>query len=233
MGASLNDHESWQAFGGSDSRFNSKQVADFSSKGPTSDGRLKPDVMAPGWWTSSGGSGSVQCNYNNLGANVCPVPLSGPYHCTLKFLRGTSMSTPTVAGHAVLIRQYFLEGYYPSGQPNPAHSFIPSGALLKAMLIHSAVAMENVISPAAGATSAKTSIAKITPVSNYPSNEQGYGSIQINNVLNFGVSTINPVNLFVMGSSSNKSASQYVALKIGSLSKSFSVYSSSRGDPIR
>ena len=48
VGAGLNDHQSWLAYGGTDTLFNSNNIADFSSKGPTSDGRLKPDIVAPG-----------------------------------------------------------------------------------------------------------------------------------------------------------------------------------------
>jgi hypothetical protein len=46
--------------------------------------------------------------------------------------RGTSMATPVVAGNAALIRQWFMQGSY---QRRP---FVPNGALLKAMLVHSA-----------------------------------------------------------------------------------------------
>lgn len=54
-------------------------------------------------------------------------------------LQGTSSSTPVVAGLASLAREYFREGYYPSGKKNAKDGFIPSGALLKAVMIHSAV----------------------------------------------------------------------------------------------
>jgi len=52
------------------------------------------------------------------------------------------MSTPQVAAFAARLRQYFTEGYYYLAGSNPAsRGFIPSGALLKAMLIHSGQAM--------------------------------------------------------------------------------------------
>ena len=62
VGASLNDYDSWLLYGGSDSNsdtsnsnaiagstvFSGNSMAFFSSQGPTLDGRMKPDVMAPG-----------------------------------------------------------------------------------------------------------------------------------------------------------------------------------------
>ena len=50
-------------------------------------------------------------------------------------MQGTSMSTPLVAGGAVLARQYFRQGFYPSGAADPSMAFSPSGALLKAVII--------------------------------------------------------------------------------------------------
>ncbi len=37
------------------------------------------------------------------------------------------------------VRQYFVQGWYPTGRPNPSNIYNPSGALVKAMLIHSAI----------------------------------------------------------------------------------------------
>jgi M6 family metalloprotease-like protein len=82
------------------------------------DGRRKPDVMAPGENITSAASGTA-CGTNQNS--------------------GTSFAAPAVAGIAALVRQYFTEGWYPTGTRQPDHGFIPSGALLKAMLINSAV----------------------------------------------------------------------------------------------
>ncbi len=38
---------------------------------------------------------------------------------------------------AVLTREYFTKGFYPSGKANSADGFIPSSALVKASIIHS------------------------------------------------------------------------------------------------
>ena len=45
------------------------------------------------------------------------------------------MSTPVVAGAVALVRQYFTEGWYPSGTKTPSSAYTPSGALLKAVVL--------------------------------------------------------------------------------------------------
>lgn len=95
--------------------------AGFSSRGPTPDGRIKPDLVAPG-------VGIVSARGNDLDATItAPQTL---------VLSGTSMATPAVAGGAALARQYFIDGFYPTGTANPADGFNPSGALLKAVLVN-------------------------------------------------------------------------------------------------
>jgi hypothetical protein len=104
-------------------------VADFSGSGPTKDGRIKPDVLAPGEGVfsvrSDGDLASMQCGIT-IGASDLIV--------TSRV--GTSISTPIVAAMALLVRQYFLEGFYPSGQRQQSDSMSPTAALVKAVLIH-------------------------------------------------------------------------------------------------
>src|SRR5262249_18495497 len=111
--------------------------------GPTSDGRRKPEVFAPGCNVASAASGTS---------------------CGTTQLTGTSMATPATAGAGMMIRQYFQQGYYPSGVPNASNAMTPSAALMKAMLISSAVDMA-----AAG----------------YPSNAEGWGRILVDNSMFF------------------------------------------------
>jgi len=93
-------------------------TAYFSSMGPSSDGRIKPDICAPGHAISSAGKGlGRQCN------------------SVLK--SGTSMACPGVAGAALLVRQYFVDGFSPSGTRVPEDGFEPSGALVKAIILNS------------------------------------------------------------------------------------------------
>ena len=48
------------------------------------------------------------------------------------------MATPLTAGTAALVRQYFIEGFYPTGVQIPSNSLIPTGALVKAVLMNGA-----------------------------------------------------------------------------------------------
>lgn len=109
--------------------------------GPTSDGRRKPEIYAPGCNTTS--SSGTSCSTANL--------------------TGTSMACPAVAGAALLARQYFVEGWHPTGSPVASNAFVPSGALMKAVLLNSAVDM--------------------TGISGYPSNLEGWGRVRLDEAL--------------------------------------------------
>jgi hypothetical protein len=97
----------------------------FSSPGPVFDGRLKPTVAAQAEAVVSAASDASATTAN----------------CSTCSLEGTSMASPTVAGLAALVREYFTAGYYATGARNPAQGMTPSGALIKAMLIDGAVGL--------------------------------------------------------------------------------------------
>jgi subtilisin family serine protease len=97
-------------------------AATFSSRGWTHDGRIKPDVLAPGSGVLSAQSDGVVTTDN----------------CGQSQKSGTSMATPTVAGLAALVRQFFVEGRHRTGTPDAALAFEPSAALVRATLIASA-----------------------------------------------------------------------------------------------
>ena len=108
-------------------------MAPFSSRGPTDDGRIKPDIVAPGTWILSSYSDLYQEEYGTQ-----TNPQNGafqwdgwgmPYNAFYKYMGGTSMSNPIAAGGATVVRDYF----------NKAHSHNASAALVKASLINSAV----------------------------------------------------------------------------------------------
>ncbi len=97
-------------------------IASFSSRGPTADGRTKPDIMAPGNNTISA-RGST---------NVNSTPMA-PLTATLS---GTSMAAPTIAGNVVLARQFFADGFYPRGEATAADALNLSGPLMKAIMLN-------------------------------------------------------------------------------------------------
>jgi subtilisin-like proprotein convertase family protein len=129
-------------------------LSDISAWGPTADGRIKPDVVFPGASIQSAG------NDGNVGTS----------NCGTQGRTGTSMTAPAVSGLALLARQYFTEGWYPTGAPVPGDGFIPSAALLKAMLVNSAVPIQF--------------DAEGRPIT-IPSNEQGWGRVLLDNALHF------------------------------------------------
>jgi hypothetical protein len=125
-------------------------ISSFSSLGPCRDSRIKPTICAPGDPLTSPTTGT-----NTWGS-----------------MSGTSMATPDAAGHCALVRQYFTEGWYPTGSQNLANGFIPSAALMKAVLVCSGDSTSSI----------------------YPNNTYGFGRINLWNVLHFtGTPSNNPV----------------------------------------
>ncbi len=98
-------------------------LIDFSSSGPTADGRTKPDICAPGTHIQ----GAKSQDRGNTGSGVCG-PINYPSGQTLyTWSSGTSHAAPAVAGGAALVRQYFQQS---TGQA-------PSPAMVKAFLTNS------------------------------------------------------------------------------------------------
>lgn len=116
--------------------------------GPTGDGRRKPEIYAPGCLTSSAQS--------NTG-------------CGLSSQTGTSMACPAIAGAATLVRQYYMEGFYPTGTANAPDAFTPSAALLKATLLNSTQDMIG--------------------LPGYPGEQEGWGRISLDNTIYFNGET--------------------------------------------
>ncbi len=86
----------------------------WSSRGPTDDGRIKPDLVGPGDYVRS-------CKSQE--ASSASGSWSNNWYLEYS---GTSMATPAVAGSAVLVREYLMEV-----AARPA----PQAALIKALLI--------------------------------------------------------------------------------------------------
>jgi hypothetical protein len=71
---------------------NGRDIAGFSNRGPTDDGRLKPDLVAPG--TRVTGARPTHADDDESG--VCPGPLAGPDSRGYSLGSGTSSATPQV-----------------------------------------------------------------------------------------------------------------------------------------
>ena len=130
-------------------------IASFASRGPTADGRIKPDLVAPCSHITGGapqsspppspsGTGSALDCFLNFGSEydpteigICGEPGSGFISASNFFpvgqeffteSSGTSHSSPAVAGACALVRQYFIN-----------QSLVPpSPAMTKAYLMNSA-----------------------------------------------------------------------------------------------
>lgn len=81
---------------------------------------------------------------------------------------GTSMAAPVVSGTAALIRQYFVDGFYPTGKKNESDSFDPSGMLVKAVILNGGQYMRGV----------DNGNGRVLPVSPYDNN-QNFGRISL------------------------------------------------------
>ncbi len=122
---------------------NENTVGD-GNPGPTLDGRRKPDMVTPG------------CQIRSATVNTaCTIQLSG--------VCATSWATPAAAAAAALTRQYYSEGWYPTGTPQPVRAFFPTGSLIKATLLNATLDM--------------------TGHAGYPGNTEGWGLLRLENSL--------------------------------------------------
>lgn len=115
-GASQNDRFDYYLYAeGQDS------MADFSSRGPAEDGRIKPDLVAPGTWISSLRSsvGNDEFAWGDISFHYM-------------FQGGTSQAGPHASGAAAVFVQYYRE---------TQGGATPSPAMVKAALINSALDM--------------------------------------------------------------------------------------------
>ncbi len=156
VGAAENVHSHAAAFGGADAEGsdgwgykdvlanNANDMLAFSSRGPCADGRMKPDLVAPGTHVTGGTPAAIK-TMAGLGTGlacfsatwICGMPGGGFMGSANNFFplgqqwystsSGTSHSTAAAGGAAALVWQYFLNrGWGP-----------PSPAMLKAYLMNS------------------------------------------------------------------------------------------------
>ncbi|MGQ0600245.1 MAG: S8 family serine peptidase [Anaerolineales bacterium] len=139
---------------------NADDMAEFSSRGPTDDSRVKPDLVAPG--THVQGQASQDPGFNGTG--VCGADGNGnasepedyyPAGQTLyTWSSGTSHSTPAAAGAAALTWEYYGRVLAPGQTPSPA--------MIKALMLNSA-------RPINGLGSGNT----------LPNNDEGWGDVNL------------------------------------------------------
>lgn len=125
-------------------------MAAFSSRGPTDDGRIKPDIVAPGTFIISTRSRAS----SDTAWGVAP-------NTNYLYMGGTSMATPLTAGAAGLVRQWLAEDRDMSA---------PSAALIKALLINGARNM----APGQYGTGSTQEIPYARP-----NNVQGFGHVDL------------------------------------------------------
>lgn len=138
-------------------------VAWYSSFGPAYDGRIKPDITSPGdslMSASAAGDGSQTCDTITK--------------------TGTSQATPTAAGSAALMRQYFADGNFFSavcdqgsaGSSGGCGAFTSSGVLIKALVLHSGMQMAQYHNDGSD-----------QQLSSPPDSIQGHGRVTLKNIL--------------------------------------------------
>ena len=115
----------------------------MSSRGPTMEGRIKPDVVAPGVNILS--ARSQESKYQNDIADVAASQKFYPGHPKWQdpnwaVMSGTSMATPLVAGCVAVIREVFEKQSVND----------PPAALVKALLINGAVRLPGIPTAAQG-----------------------------------------------------------------------------------
>ena len=85
---------------------------------------------------------STPCFTDSFGnaVRVSLVMARGGANAYASVMSGTSMATPIMAGMAVLVNQYYEDGFLGAGAATPGAGFVPSAALVKATLANSATA---------------------------------------------------------------------------------------------
>ncbi len=97
---------------------NPSAVSTFSSRGPMKDGRIKPDLCAPG--------GMILSTRTTKAQETTVGKLSYDANPNYTYNAGTSMATPLMAGAAALVREWLVD------RRGFAH---PTAALVKAILM--------------------------------------------------------------------------------------------------
>jgi subtilisin-like proprotein convertase family protein len=157
--------ESVRAIGGTDgcgaSDTEANDVDDminFSSRGPTDDLRLKPDLVAPG--THVAGAAPQHVAYDGNGVCNPEFPVGNPFY---SLVSGSSQAAPEVSGAAALIREWYRRPGVGGAPPSPA--------MTKAILVNTATDI-------AGGDNGKGDT-----IAGAPNMDQGWGRVDVGEVL--------------------------------------------------
>lgn len=155
---------------------NANGVAIFSSRGPTTDGRTKPEIVAPG------------TNILSARSHVPTAdPMWGAYDADYTYAGGTSMATPLTAGAAAVTRQVLMEKFKIAA---------PSAALIKAVLMHTAFDMF----PGQYGTQVATQ-----ELQRRPNSDEGYGRVDMDALSKMTTATVAMDSSVAQGEAVDKS----------------------------
>lgn len=144
---------------------NPEGLAAFSSRGPTAENRLKPDVVAPGTAILS-----TRSRKKKASSAIDKMGVSGDDR--YMYLSGTSMATPLVAGSCAAIREALLKNGYKDeieSTEGIALGKNPTGSLVKALLVNGAQAIKGQYMP--------------DDIGNEPNPHSGFGRVHVSNCI--------------------------------------------------
>jgi hypothetical protein len=109
----------------------------FGSNGPSPNARMAPTIMAPACDNPGGNPApfdfQTATSVTNDDEDFVVPPTSTLHQASC----GTSFASPFTTGAALLVRDYFGQGFYPSGAASPGDAHVASGALVKAIFLNS------------------------------------------------------------------------------------------------
>ena len=139
-------------FGCGDSAEDVDELEEFSSRGPTADNRIKPDISAPGHIIAGARSSlaTYDCFCDPGGGTGCCASIGVDGSNKYSLYAGTSQASPRAAGASAIVFDWFEDLF----------GFFPSPAMSKAILINGAVDMKE---------------------PDVPNNSEGWGRVNLKN----------------------------------------------------